>query len=107
AEAIVASDDAPATNTIVATSFVKRLAILHSPGGCRLATTIPLPDGGPMGGPLRTGSIQAANFVRTVEPDRRPAGASGLVVWAIWQASQRSPRRLAARLKGRTDGRRH
>jgi hypothetical protein len=32
AEATVASDDVPATNTIVATSFVKRLAILLSPG---------------------------------------------------------------------------
>jgi hypothetical protein len=32
AEATVVSDDVPATNTIVATSFVKRLAILLSPG---------------------------------------------------------------------------
>ena len=37
AEAIVASDEVPATNTIVATSFFKRLVILLSPGGCRFA----------------------------------------------------------------------
>ena len=42
----------------------------------RLAATTLWPDSGPMRGPLRTGSI-AANFVRTVERDRRPAGASG------------------------------
>jgi hypothetical protein len=33
--------------------------------------------------PLRTGPIEAANFVRTVEPARRPAGASGRAVRAI------------------------
>jgi hypothetical protein len=32
ADATVASDDVPATNTIVATSLVKRLAILFSSG---------------------------------------------------------------------------
>src|SRR6476646_6351534 len=64
AEATVASDDVPATNTIVATSFVKRLAILLSPGGVALRRTILWPDGGSMRDPLRRGSIEAANFVR-------------------------------------------
>jgi hypothetical protein len=75
AKATVASDDVPATNTIVATSFVKLLAILLSPGGVALRRTILWPDGGSMRDPLRTGCIEAANFVRTVEPARRPPEA--------------------------------
>jgi hypothetical protein len=61
AEATVASDDVPATNTIVATTFIKRLAILLSPGGVALRRTILWRDGGSMRDPLRTGCIRDAS----------------------------------------------
>jgi hypothetical protein len=53
AEATVASNDVPATNTIVATSFVKRLAILLSPRGVALRRTILWTGGGSLCDPKR------------------------------------------------------
>jgi len=84
AEATVASDDVPATNTIVATSFVKRLAFWSLRG----VSPCDEPYYGPMADQCAIRSewdnIQAANFVRTVEPARRPAGASGWGRPDIW-----------------------